>query len=165
MKKLYIVRHAKSDRDIPELPDFERPLNMRGRLDAAIMGEHLKNSGLVPDIMVSSPANRALATARLLADHLGYPLNKIQVEEKIYEAWREDLVDVLKKLDDHSLSAMIIGHNPGLQLLAASLTEFPYENIPTCSIVAIELQIDAWEEIKEQCGKFLFFDFPKKLKS
>jgi phosphohistidine phosphatase len=164
MKKLFLVRHAKSDRNIPELPDFERPLNIRGHLDAPLVGERLKGMGIIPDLIISSPATRALATARLIADHLRYPLKQIRVEEEIYEAWRENLVDVLKRTDSDINSVMLIGHNPGLQLLAEYLTEFPHDNIPTCGIVAIDLDIETWENIKDHCGKLLFFEYPKKLR-
>jgi len=164
MKKLYLVRHAKSTREYPELTDFERPLNIRGRIDAPVMSELLKKMGITPDIILSSPANRALATARLFAEHLHYPLNKIKVVEEIYEAWRENLVDVLKKLDSGKVSVMLIGHNPGLQLLAEYLADFPHENIPTCGIVGLELHLDDWSDIKEKSGKLLFFEFPKKVK-
>ena len=162
MKKLILVRHAKSTREYPELTDFERPLNIRGRIDAPVMGEMLRNMGVVPDLVLSSPANRALATARLFAEQLHYPLNKIQVVEEIYEAWRENLVEVLKTINSNVLSVMLIGHNPGLQLLAEYLTDFPHENIPTCGIVGLELHLDIWSDIKEKCGKLLFFEFPKK---
>jgi len=164
MKKLYLVRHAKSTREYPELTDFERPLNIRGRIDAPVMSELLKKLGVAPDIIMSSPANRALATARLFAEHLHYPLNKIRVIEEIYEAWRENLVDVLKIIDSDKSSVILIGHNPGLQLLAEFLCDFPHENIPTCGVVGLELQIEDWAEIKEKCGKLMFFEFPKKLK-
>jgi phosphohistidine phosphatase len=164
MKKLYLVRHAKSDRNIPELPDFERPLNTRGRIDAPMMGDLLKGMNVMPELIISSPATRALATARLLADHIKYPLSKIRVEEEIYEAWRENLVEVLKRTDNSAKSVMLIGHNPGLQLLAEFLAEFSHENIPTCGIVGIELQINDWDDIKQGCGKIMFFEYPKKVR-
>jgi phosphohistidine phosphatase len=164
MKKLYLVRHAKSDRNIPELPDFERPLNTRGRIDAPMMGDLLKGMNVMPELIISSPATRALATARLLADHMKYPLSKILVEEEIYEAWRENLVEVLKRTDNSAKSVMLIGHNPGLQLLAEFLAEFPHENIPTCGIVGIELQINEWDDIKQSCGRIMFFEYPKKVR-
>jgi phosphohistidine phosphatase len=165
MKRLYIIRHAKSDRDIPELPDFERPLNMRGRLDAALIGDMLKTRGITPDLMVSSPANRALSTARLLSEYLQYPLKNIKVEEHIYEAWQEDLVEVLHGIDDRFQSVVLIGHNPGLQLLASYLSDFTADNIPTCGVVALELAIDHWAEADAGQGKILFFEYPKKLRN
>jgi phosphohistidine phosphatase len=165
MKKLYLVRHAKSDRNIPGMPDFERPLNSRGRMDAPIMGDLLKGMKAIPDMIISSPATRALATARIIAEHMGYPLKKIIIEEEIYEAWRENLVDVIMRAPDTADAVMLIGHNPGLQLLADFLTDFNYENIPTCGVAGIELNIENWKDISQKCGRLLFFEYPKKLKS
>ena len=162
MKNLYLVRHAKSTREYPELTDFERPLNIRGRIDAPVMSELLKKMGALPDLILTSPANRTMATARLFAEHLNYPQNKIQVVEEIYEAWRETLVDVLKTIDSKNESVILIGHNPGLQLLAEYLTDFPHDNIPTCGIVGLELDIDNWAAIKEKSAKLMFFEYPKK---
>jgi len=162
MKKLYLVRHAKSTRQYTELPDFERPLNNRGRADAPIMGEVLRGMKIIPDLIISSPATRAIATARLMAEHLDYPLNKIVVNEDIYEAWLEDLVNVLKGVNSSHISVMLIGHNPGLQLLAEYVTDFPFDNIPTCGVLGIELMLDNWKDIRKSSGKTLFFEKPKK---
>ena len=162
MKKLYLVRHAKSSRQYTELPDFERPLNSRGRVDAPVIGELLKSMNISPDLIISSPATRAIATGRILADHMNYPLNNIQVVEEIYEAWLEDLIKVLKEINQNCISVMLIGHNPGLQLIAEYLTEFPYNNIPTCGVVGLELLLDNWTDLHKNCGKILFFERPKK---
>ncbi len=162
MKKLYLVRHAKSTREFSELPDFERPLNYRGRSDAPIMGEVLKEMNISPDLIISSPATRALATARLMAEHLNYPLNKIMVNEDIYEAWLDDLVEVLKTIGANHISVMLIGHNPGLQLLAEYITEFPYDNIPTCGVLGLDILLDNWKDIHKDCGRILFFEVPRK---
>ena len=162
MKKLYLVRHAKSTRQYSELPDFERPLNNRGRADAPVMGELLKGMNIIPDLIISSPATRAIATARLMAEHLDYPLNKILVSEDVYEAWLEDLVKVLKAVNPSHISVMLIGHNPGLQLVAEYITDSTFDNISTCGILGIELMLDNWKDLRKSCGKTLFFEKPKK---
>ena len=82
MKTLYLVRHAKSSWKYPNLDDFERPLNKRGRKNAPFMGRILKKLKAVPDLVISSPANRAATTARIIADMIDYPLEKIQFERK-----------------------------------------------------------------------------------
>ena len=85
MKTLYLARHAKSSWKYPDLDDFERPLNKRGRRNAPFMGKILKNLKVTPDLITSSPANRAAMTARIMADIIKYPLEKIRYSENIYE--------------------------------------------------------------------------------
>jgi phosphohistidine phosphatase len=126
------------------------------------MGEAIKSLNIFPDLMISSPATRALATARLMAEHLNYPLNKIVVSEDIYEAWLDDLLNVIKSISTNHISVMLIGHNPGLQLLAEYITEFPYDNIPTCGVVGLDLIVDNWKDLHKDCGRILFFEAPKK---
>jgi phosphohistidine phosphatase len=164
MKKLYLVRHAKAARDIPEITDFERPLTIRGRMDATIMGELLKEKGVVFDQIVSSPANRAIMTARLMAESMGYKLGDIVVSQKVYEAWIEDLKNVISQIPSSKMSVMLVGHNPGMQLLAEHLCGTAFEHVPTNAIIAIELPIDDWKEIGKATGKLLFFESPKKHK-
>jgi phosphohistidine phosphatase len=163
MKKLLIVRHAKSSREYSELTDFERPLSVKGRASVPLMGELVKKNRSIPDLIISSPANRALSTARLMAEQLGYPLTNIRVEERIYEAWLEDLLEVLRKQDTAKKTIMLVGHNPGLQLLADFLAGFPHDNLPTCGIVCMELEVDTWDQLEQDSGKILFFESPKKL--
>src|SRR2546421_80442 len=100
MKTLTLARHAKSSWDDLELSDFERPLNKRGRKDAPFMGELLHSRGFRPDLIVSSPANRALTTARIIAEELEYPLDRIIVNEKLYEADSGDILNVARATDD-----------------------------------------------------------------
>ena len=165
MKKLFLLRHAKSSRDYTELTDFERPLNIRGRTDAPEMGRYMNENNIKPDKILSSPASRAITTARMVADVLKYPLNKIQIKEDMYEAWTENLVEVVKNINPDHVSALMVGHNPGLQLLADHVAGFPYENLPTCGLVGIDLMIDNWADIHEKCGKITFFHYPKKGKN
>src|SRR6516164_4541044 len=98
MKTLFLVRHAKSSRDDPVLPDKERPLNERGRRDAPRMGERLAKRGVKPDIIVSSPAVRALTTAELIARELDYDLRDIAVDKRLYSASADDLLAVIHEL-------------------------------------------------------------------
>jgi phosphohistidine phosphatase len=118
MKTLYLVRHAKSSWKYPNLDDFERPLNKRGRKNAPFMGTILKKLKVAPDLLISSPANRAAITARIIAAKINYPLEKIRYRESIYEFSEDALIHVIKQIDDSVNKAMIVGHNPATNGLA-----------------------------------------------
>lgn len=162
MKTIYLVRHAKSSWKYPNLDDFERPLNKRGRKSAPFMGTILKKLKVAPDLILSSPANRASMTARIIADKISYPLEKIRYSESIYEFSANVLIDVIEHLDDVVNKAMLIGHNPALTDLANYFGDKPISNIPTCGVFCADLDIPSWVKISDHCGKLNFFEFPKK---
>ena len=162
MKTIYLVRHAKSSWKYPNLDDFERPLNKRGRKNAPFMGAILKKLKVAPDLIISSPANRASMTARIIADKISYPLEKIRYSEDIYEFSANALIDVIEHLDDGIDKAMLVGHNPALTDLANYIGDTPISNIPTVGVFCANLDIPSWDKISDGCGKFKFFEFPKK---
>ena len=162
MKTLYLARHAKSSWKYPKLDDFERPLNKRGRKSAPFMGGILHKLKVSPDLIISSPANRAATTARIMAAKIEYPLENIQYSESIYEFSESALIRVVKHIDDAVKKAMVVGHNPGLNGLANYLGDYPVSNIPTAGIYCLDLDIASWSNIRENCGKLKFFEYPKK---
>jgi phosphohistidine phosphatase len=162
MKTLYLIRHAKSSWNYPELEDFERPLSRRGRKSALLMGKILNNLKAAPDLLISSPANRAAMTARTIADAIQYPLDKIQYREAIYLADETVLIQVIMNISDSVKRAMFIGHNPGLTGLANTIADQPIDNIPTSGICCMDFNIASWKGIRKHNGKLRFFDFPKK---
>jgi phosphohistidine phosphatase len=162
MKTLYLVRHAKSSWKYPDLDDFERPLNKRGRKNAPFMGKLLKKLKVTPEFIISSPANRAATTARILAAKINYPLENIRYNETLYEFSEGALIQVVKHIDDGVAKAMVVGHNPGLNGLANYLGDQSISNIPTAGIYCLYLNIASWTKIRENCGKLKFFEFPKK---
>jgi phosphohistidine phosphatase len=162
MKTLYLVRHAKSSWKYPNLDDFERPLNKRGRKSAPFMGKILKKLKVAPDFIISSPANRAAMTARIIADMINYPLEKIRYSESIYEFSEDALIHVVKDIDAAVKKVMVVGHNPALNGLANYIGDQPISNIPTCGVYCVELDVTSWAKIGEHCGKLKFFEFPKK---
>lgn len=163
MKTLYLVRHAKSSWEEVGLADFDRPLNNRGKKNAPLMGKILKKSGQAPDLILSSPAQRAKATAEILAGELNYPLKKIVFEYEIYEASPEKLLQIIRNQENHIEKLMLVGHNPTLTLLANQLTQTVHiENIPTTGIFAVRWDISTWTDIQPNKAQFLFFDYPKK---
>ena len=162
MKTLYLVRHAKSSWKYPNLDDFERPLNKRGRKNAPFMGTILKKLKVAPDLILSSPANRASMTARIIADKIGYPLETIRYSENIYEFSANALIDVIEHLEEAVNKAMLVGHNPALTDLANYIGDQPIRNIPTSGVFCADLDIPSWAKISDHCGKSKFFEFPKK---
>jgi phosphohistidine phosphatase len=165
MKKLFLIRHAKSSWDDPGMDDFVRPLNERGKKDAPRMGKRLKEKGITPDIMISSPATRALDTCKAIAKVLGYPLEKIKIDKRLYHASEEQLLKVVQELKDRPKDeeeiVLLFGHNPGLTDFANELLNENIDNIPTCGIVAAKLTIKNWKDAKFGCGQMEFLDFPK----
>ena len=164
MLKLSLLRHAKSDWRDSSFEDFERPLKKRGLREASLMGGIYKNLyRRDPDAVVSSPAKRALETAQLFAEEIGYPLSTIILQEKIYEATLKELLKILKEFSDQYKSVVLIGHNPGLTELANYIIDgVAIDNIPTCGLVGIELDIKNWGGVAENSGKLFCFEYPKK---
>ena len=166
MKPLYLIRHAKSSWDDPELSDFDRPLNKRGQKDAPRMGKRLKEKRVTPDRMITSPAVRALATCKEIARVLGFAEEKIITDRRLYHADEDQILKVIKELKDSPRDSeeivMLFGHNPGLTEFANSLLNETIDNIPTTGVVAATLNIDHWKDALFGCGTMDFFDFPKK---
>jgi len=165
MKALYLVRHAKSSWKYPQLDDFERPLNKRGRKNAPFMGRVLKKRDVLPDLVLSSPANRTTMTARIIAGKIGFPLEKIVYTESIYCASSHIIIKQIKQVDNKVNKLMIVGHNPAITNLANTLGDKPVSNVPTSAIYCIDLNISAWKKIKNRSGKTQFFEYPKKYPS
>lgn len=162
MKDLIIARHAKSSWKFADIPDFDRPLNQRGNRDAPFMGKLLGKMNIKPEIIISSPANRAISTAQALAHELNYPLENIAAEKKMYEASEKDIMETVSGIDNKYNIALLVGHNPALTYFVERLTDESIGNMPTCGIVYINLHIDNWVEISRGIGKIKFFEFPKK---
>ncbi|MBX7216666.1 MAG: histidine phosphatase family protein [Candidatus Kapabacteria bacterium] len=162
MKTLFLCRHAKSSWEYPELSDFERPLNARGHRDAEFMAKVLAQQRLRPDLMVASPAARALTTARMIAAGIGYPLHDLMITERLYDATSGEILQVATTLPETVSVAMLFGHNPGMTLLANQLGAPQIENIPTCGIVRLESTVEQWSQLAAATVRFVAFEFPKK---
>jgi phosphohistidine phosphatase len=161
MKTLILIRHAKSSWKHLDLPDLLRPLNKRGLRDAPRMGERLARQEIEPDAIITSPATRALMTAETIALEIGYPQEKVRVDERLYEASTFDLIEVIQELDEHVDRVMLFGHNPGLTELANDLG-YDIDNVPTCGVVTMEFDIDTWARIEDADAAHVDFDYPKR---
>ena len=162
MKTLYLLRHAKSSWKFPELDDFDRPLNKRGQGDTPLMGKRLRKRNILPDLIISSPAQRAKHTAQEVAQSMGYSSTAILYDEAVYEASAETLLTTLQTVDNRVAVLLLAGHNPGMTELANKLTPHYIDNIVTAGVVAIQFLTDDWAEVgKSSPGQFLWYDYPK----
>lgn len=163
-RKLILVRHAKSDWGNPEELDYNRPLNARGLRDAPLMGTRLKTMGIIPGLIISSTANRAATTARLIARAIGYDEQKIQWEDRLYHAPPHIFEEVIETtgISKDITTIMVVAHNPGITEFANQITEkFSIDNMPTCSMVAVKTKAPDWESFIGTAPGLLFFDYPK----
>jgi phosphohistidine phosphatase len=163
MKRLLLLRHAKSSWDDASLRDFERPLAPRGQRDAPAMGEALKRRGPLPDFALSSPAARARDTVEAVIAAASLDLAP-QFDESIYGASSAELMRVVRRLPDESSCALLVGHNPGFEDLLYRLTQAS-ESMPTAALACIELAVDRWEDVEDGEGKLLWLLTPKTLKA
>lgn len=162
MKRLILVRHAKSGHKDGSLADFDRPLNRRGKEDAVKMGRRLAQRGIAPDALVTSPAERARATAERLAEELEIPEDRLHFESPVYEADAEDLLDVVRAFDDAWQSVLLVGHNPGFHELAEALGDLSLEKLPTCAAVGLDFVVEQWSQVEPGGGTLAFFETPRK---
>ena len=162
MKRLYLIRHAKSSWAEPGLDDFDRPLNHRGKADAPSMGQRLAGHKVRLDLIVASPAKRARKTARIIAEALGYAEKSIHFDPALYMAEVPILLETIAEVPDSTEELALVGHNYGITDLADWLTGRSIGNIPTCGIVGIEFDCRSWSDLKEGSGRLLFFDYPKQ---
>jgi phosphohistidine phosphatase len=162
MKTLFLIRHAKSSWDDPFQDDFDRPLNKRGKNDAPRMGRRLKEKDIHPDLLISSPAERALSTCMIIAEKIGYSALNILTDQKLYHASEDKLLSIVHRFNDANDEVMIFAHNPGLTDFANRLSLEPVtDNIPTCGIVALKFSVDSWKAVMWKKGEVDFYDYPK----
>ena len=164
MLTLFLCRHAKSSWDEPGLSDKDRPLNARGKNDAPMMGRMLESREENPDLIISSPAERAFKTAKLISDEIGYRQKDIIVDNRIYMAGIDDFIEVLKECRNKDKTIMIFSHNYGITDFANYISSSRIDNIPTCGIVKIKFEFSNWEKIKKEKGKLEYFIYPKMFK-
>ena len=165
MKRLYLIRHAKSSWDHPGLHDEERPLNDRGVSDAPFMANWLVKTIEMPDLIAASAAKRASQTAVFFAKAFHIPEQDIRVEPRIYEASVPTLLRITGFFPDSFDRILLIGHNPGMSGYVRYLTGRSADEMSTCSIAAIALDISSWQEITSGAGRLEFLVHPKSLQS
>lgn len=162
MKKLYLVRHAKSSWDYPQLSDHDRPLASRGLRDAPFMASMLEEQGVKPDRLVSSTAKRAYSTAVFFANAFGIDSEDILTERRVYHAMSSDVLDVVSAWPDEWNTVLLFGHNPTFTDVANYFTDNYIDNVPTCGIVGIEAEDDSWKSFRRREGRVVDYWYPKQ---
>lgn len=164
MKRVFIVRHAKA---VPYGydDDFTRDLTDRGVNDANLIGRELKNRGIIPDVMISSPANRAIQTALIFAENLDFNKKKIDEIENMYHGLTtSEFLELIKELPNTAETAFFFGHNPAFHYFTNNLLDRFYDDMPTCSTVAIDFNVDHWKKVEARTGKKAFQLIPAMFK-
>lgn len=162
MKELLVMRHAKSSWDSLAQTDFERPLNLRGERDAPRMGGFLAERSLLPDLILSSPAERAKQTAELVCDAADYH-GDLHFHRGIYHADSETLLELISQLPDSYERVMLVGHNPGFEDLVEDLCG-ANARMPTAAIAYILLGIASWADAEDGQGTLQWLVTPKVVK-
>lgn len=164
MRRLTLVRHAKSDWKNTDLKDFDRPLNRRGAKQAPEMARQLAAQQVRADLMLTSPAVRALETARVFARALEYPLRRLKTDERLYLAKPKDILEVVRGVGSRVRHLMLFGHNPGLSEFAQLLTNDPeLGELPTCAVYSVELDVRSWADARFGEGLNPSLQHPKRL--
>lgn len=162
-KTIYLVRHAKSSHENPELVDFDRPLAKRGHSDAKIMAQLLKSKGIEPALFIASPSKRTQQTARYFLENLSSPGQQLKLDSSLYRCSPTMMIHQLSQLDDKYSSVIVFAHNPATTRAANFFqTDTLIENVPTTGIVAIKFGISEWKKISKSKGSLSFFETPKK---
>ena len=160
-KTLILVRHAKSDWSINGQKDFDRTLNERGHSDAPRMGNKFASMRIMPDAIISSPAERAKLTAEYFAEQLKLDTQKTIFNANIYDASVRVLMNEINALENSYNTVMVFGHNPGLSYFAEYATKAEIGEMPTCAIIGISFEIDSWQMVSQGMGKVDFFTYPE----
>lgn len=171
MKLLGLFRHAKSDWQDPRARDFDRPLNERGRKGAALMGRHIAASGTQWDHMIASPAIRCAETIEIACEAAQRPV-AVNWDRRIYLASSATLADLLREQDDAFAAVLMVGHNPGLEDLIFDLVPddgtSPLRDVveikfPTASYAVLELAIERWADLADNCAGLIALTRPRDL--
>ena len=164
MKRLTLVRHSKSDWSLPGQQDWDRALNRRGQRDAPEMARRLRARKLKPDVILSSPAVRALATATIMARELKVAASIVRQDERLYLAGPADMLTVIRDLGGSAGHLMVFGHNPGITDFANRLSAGDrIDNMPTSAVFTATFAIRDWSELDWGGGQDAQFDYPKNL--
>lgn len=159
MKELLLIRHAKSSWDDFSIPDFDRPLNERGKRDAPEMAERLRKQKVNIEALISSPAKRAKKTAEAFGKE--FDIQPVFIDE-LYHANDQAFINAILKIPDDVKTAAIFSHNPGITEFANTLTDTRTDNIPTTGVFAVKIETQGWEDFLRAEKKFWFFEYPKK---
>jgi phosphohistidine phosphatase len=164
MLRLTLVRHARSDWSLPDQEDWDRVLNRRGLQDAPEMARRLRSRKLKPDLILASPAVRALSTASIMARELKVPAEHIAQDERLYLADPAQIAEVVRELGGQTRHLMVFGHNPGITECANLLSAGEQiDNMPTCAVFTACFALDDWSTLDWSSGLEAEFDYPRNM--
>lgn len=166
--RLHLLRHAKSSWDDDALADHDRPLAPRGIRAGKLVRRYLAAHDVHPSLIVCSTATRARETLDLVLPALGAP--RVVMDDRVYLAWADDLLQYLRELPDEAAEVMLVGHNPGLHDLALALADEDSrprlaENLPTGGLVTLDLPASSWQDVEEGAAVLVSFVKPRGLPS
>ena len=161
MKKLVVVRHGKSSWKY-DLPDDKRPLKSRGITDANLVSKNFQTKGIVPNVVLSSPAVRALSTCEIFCKNLNLPFENTQIIDNLYDFQGDSVIEILKDLDEVYDTVMIFGHNHAFTSICNTFGSKFIDNLPTSGLVVINFDINSWGDLKK--GQTELTIFPRDLK-
>ena len=159
-RTLFIVRHGKSSWDYV-MDDIDRPLTERGVKNSYDMANRLADVGMVPEMILSSPANRALHTALIMARVWNIPEDKIRISRGLYLPDEEDIFNAIAGIENSVASMAIFGHNPGFTHFANGFSSRSIDNVPTAGVVVVRLEAEAWNDLINAKVSEVIFDYPK----
>jgi len=161
MKKLYLMRHAKSSWKLP-LKDFERPLNKRGKKASKTIGKYFRENSIEFNLIIASSAKRAKDTAKRVAKAMGLSKDKILLEPKLYEVDTKEVIELIKNLDSNLNSVLIIAHNPQISDTVVTLSkDDSFSWLPTAGVVGLKFDTDRWDKIEAKEAKVFLYIAPK----
>lgn len=161
MKKLYLIRHAKSSWKEENLSDFDRPLKGRGVRDAHNTGQWLAEQGDRPELIISSPATRAMHTALIFAQELQYPMSDIKMETALYHGSPIDIYEAVAKVHHNINSIFLFGHNPTITNFVNESIDHNIDNVPTTGVACLKFDCESWSDLGSE-AELVFFDYPKR---
>jgi len=164
MKKVYLIRHAKSSWDYPNLADRDRPLGSRGLSDAPLMAKILRKKGVEPDAIFTSTAVRAMTTATFFKNELGVDAEDFFLRDELYETSATEVVRFISMLPEDLDTVLIFGHNPTFTSVANLFPKGRIDNLPTCGIVCLAADVPRWPDFMPPRAKVLDFLYPKQFK-
>jgi phosphohistidine phosphatase len=159
-KQVILVRHGNAKSGTYDIPDFDRTLDSVGISEAQEMAFRLKNRNLIPEMLVSSPAIRAISTARIFAGIWSKEPEDILIKEVMYESSTSSLLNIVNGLADDINSIALFGHNPEISAFAGYLTLDDTYSMPTCAVVVINFDVEQWSMLGKGLGTMLLFDYP-----
>ncbi len=160
MKKVYLVRHGKAADKELNIPDFERTLTDRGVKDSSAISRRLRKEGVKPSMIVSSPVQRALQTARIVAKQLDFKKKNIIANKDLFDQEDGGLLNILHELGDEHETVMLVGHNPSFAEFAHFLVSDFAKELPTSGVVGIRCNVDAWKEVVPGTGEEISYIIP-----